>query len=1329
MSRLLFSWLNPLIARGESFDEPDLHPLDPSDVTWMLTRSLQAEWNKECANQKACGRRPRLWLVLMRVHAGPILVTGLMGIGEVIVKIAQALLLGTLVNFFSTMEKKPQSQVAKIIFPLNSDPQFRYGIMLAVTLACATAIHAFLRHHSRFILQRMGMRMRSAIAGLVYCKSLRLATHTVSSEVAISIVSTDVAPLDPLCLYSHNFWLVPVEIATYATILYHELGWPGLLAFAVVVVLLLQQWWCGKLYTKFRRATVQWRDSRVRLITDLVQGIIVVKVNSWQELFTNQVNQLRANELKELRRSAQVDAYLESSFFAFPLLISIITFGTCYLVGITVTASRFFVSMAVYGMLRLTVGDILPKAIKAATEMSVSFERISTFLQQPEMNCVHPRHDYTQVLKAPTLHLKDVLFHWPVNYCKANAKGAGGAAATNDRAIADVKGFELSISNLKIQAGSLVAVTGPVGSGKSSLLSAIMNEMPSLPLSGDSITQACALDTLIGYAPQNPVLMSGTVLDNILHGRQLDRYWLAQVTCMCELDADIEAWPQGLDTPVGERGSQLSGGQKARVGLARAVYARTPVLLLDDPLSAVDPRVAHRLFEAISALHGITRVLVTHHLSFARQCDAVITIEGGQASGPMSWNTLVHGQDGEPTDWNRYLRVWENKYLQSEQRSAGSGASSPRTPPRISSKEVTASPVFRGKGLSTASSGELSADAKATGGKVDKAKDSSSSGDIKWPVFRRFLLDPTTPFMIMVCLFLMVIGQVLSILSDWFLANWAKGSSEFQLTSKTDMSLVLGLTLSAIVVGLVRAQVVFDLLLHCSKVTSDLMLKRVVHAPMSWLIEQPTGRMINVFAKDQSDVDEKLPSMMFDMIQLAFVVLGSIIAVVVVLPAVSFMVPILIVVFFSLRAQYIAAQRRLKRLEAQTRTPVYADLSESLEGLTVIRALQTQDAFYPKFLHSVDRNARVTIHMFGCTRWFALRSDLLLTLFIGVSAVASVMISYNSSLNPISAGLALTYAQQMARMMQFAVRMSVEIEMIFVSVERMFVYCDAPVETMIAPDPTRPALPPPKGWPRSSHVVAKDLAMRYRDDGPLVIDHWNLHFRSGERIGIVGRTGAGKSSFINALFRLHPFTGELYLDGHPTSTLTLEELRKQLALIPQLPVLFRGTLRANLDPTNSYTDTELWHALERVELKAIVESLDGKLDSTVDYGGQNYSTGHRQLLCLARALLRNAKVLVCDEATANIDVRSDEVVQHALKTQVAPDTLVLTVAHRLATVVDYDRILVVDAGRVIEQGHPHELLSMGKGPRFAAMVEQLDVETAEQLRETARDAWEARRFQ
>ncbi|KAL7752135.1 hypothetical protein RI367_002178 [Sorochytrium milnesiophthora] len=1296
-SRLFFHWVQPIISKRRNITEDDLNELQNWDQSQFLANRFLGFWHAE---QQRSPSSPSVGRAIFRTLRSEIIWTGVYALAEVGAKIAEAVLLGYIIQYFRI-----------------DQGDSRIGYAYASGLVVATFLHSILHHQLFFVGMRMAVQIRTMFIATIYRKALALsAASSASAGTVVNLVSNDVATFEPLCIFGHFAWTGILEIILCTGLLYWYLGWPAFVGLAVFALLIPLQGWFANLFAKFRGKTVSWRDSRIRLMSDLLVGINVVKFSTWELPFSEEIRRIRDKELKALMTSSSMEAFNEAFYFIFPYLISLVTFGAAWLAGRTLLPERVFPAIGLFNIMRLTMTNFFPKAVKSFSESRISCQRIGEFLVLPEVDSGAPASDGQSKDSAGSgdaiVRFEQASFSW-------KRSSAAAASTSSQETIKAPDHATLRDITLDIPRASLVAVIGPVGCGKSSLLNAILGEME--PAGGRMVINSAARASVgkqfQSYASQSSWIIAGTVRDNIVFGSPRDDQWFWEVIKCCELERDLELWENGIDTVVGERGVMLSGGQRARICLARAIYARPALLLLDDPLSAVDTRVARRLFDTLRshpALQHCTRVLVTHQLQFVRECDQVVIIEGGSVVDTGSWDhVLARATMG----WRKVLKEYETAVEEMDITAMDELDDGVEATGAATAVNASADVLKVADGVTSEVNLDKDGEAKA---RTNENEETAQIGHVQFKTYADFLFAPTPTLFTVLLIVLLLASQAIVVYSDWHLTIWVTRTANEQTHGYYPL-LYLIFVLVSLVLGNVRAILSFWMMLRASGALSRKMLFRVLRAPMSWFASQPTGRILNRFSRDQSQVDELLPAILFDTLQCFLIVLGNVIVVVVVNWWVAIAIPILGAGFVILRTMYIHASRQVKRFEAITRSPVYSQLSESLEGLPVIRAFRVQEGFTDRFMEAQNHNTRAVFAFNACARWLGLRLDLLSTLFLAVAAYAAIAAGSQGNARPGQIGLALSYVLQLNGLMQWMVRQSVECEIMFVAVERMLEYSNLESEP---PEHIEPA--PRPTWPEHGEVVIEDMSLTYPGSATPVLKNWNVVFPAGHKVGIVGRTGAGKSSFFLSLFRMYEFAGRISIDGIDTKSLGVKDLRASISIIPQEPFLFKGTLRFNLDPFSTFSDQEVWHALEAVELKGAVERLAGKLDAEVTDNGKNFSVGERQLLCLARAILKKSKVIVLDEATANVDYHTDSLIQESIRTQFR-DSLVLTIAHRLSTVfTDYDKILVLNAGEIAQYGHAYELLQDRDG-LLAKMVDDTGEEAAQNLRDLALQGWKMRR--
>ncbi|CAK6954010.1 ATP-binding cassette sub-family C member 4-like [Scomber scombrus] len=1280
LSKIFFCWLNPLFRIGyeRKLQEDDMYKVLPEDASERLGEELQWYWNREVKLAAKDLRKPKLTKVLIQCYWRSYLLIGIYIFIEEVIKVIQPLLLGKLIEFFENNDTTDTSAVYEA---------YSYAAGISLSTISLAALH----HVYFYNVQRQGMKIRVAMCHMIYRKALCLNntafTKTTTGQI-VNLLSNDVNKFDEVTLYLHFLWIGPLQAATVIILLMYAIGPSCLAGMTVFFVLMPVQTMFGHLFSTLRAETAVLTDDRIRTMNEVISGIRVIKMYGWEKPFAALVDEVRRMEISKIMKSSYLRGLNMASFFVASKIIIFVTICVYVLMGNTLSASRVFMAMSLYGAVRLTITLFFPFAIEKVSETLISIRRIKNFLLLEE---VAPQHLGLPVAdkRDCMVKIQDLICYW-------------------DKML---EAPTLQNVSFTVSSNQLLAVIGSVGAGKSSLLSAILGE-----LSQES--GVVKVKGELTYTSQQPWILPGTIRSNILFGKELNPKKYDRVLRACALKRDMDLLPGGDLAMVGDKGANLSGGQKARVSLARAVYQDADIYLLDDPLSAVDAEVGRHLFEeCICGLLGKKpRILVTHQLQYLKAADQILVLKQGQMVARGTYSELRR------SGLNLISLLKEDEGQEEERQ-----VTTP-IPGTISRFSHTLSDNSMSSMSSLSSSRySLIEGAEPLAVVVQPAEEESrSEGNVGLHMYVTYFRAGANFLVLLVLILLNAIAHVTFVLQDWWLACWASEQKHINVTEhlngsfprQLDLDLYLGvyagLTTTSVVFGFLRSLVFFNVLVSSAQTLHNRMFNAILRTPVHFFDFNPIGRILNRFSKDIGYLDSLLPWTFVDFIQVFLQVLGVIAVAAIVIPWILIPVFPLLVVFLFLRCYFLQTSRDIKRLESTTRSPVFSHLSSSLQGLSTIRAFKAQQRFQQMFDEYQNLHSEAWFLFLTTSRWFAVRLDGICSIFVTITAFGCLYL--RDGLEPGAVGLALSYAVTLTGMFQWGVRQSAEIENMMTSVERVLEYAELESEA-----PWETDKKPPHDWPKTGFITFDRVNFSYSASQPLVLKNLTVVFTSREKVGIVGRTGAGKSSLISALFRLAEPEGRIMIDGFLTAEIGLHSLRQKMSIIPQDPVLFTGTMRKNLDPFRQHTDEDLWNALQEVQMKAVVEELPNKLEMMLTESGSNFSVGQRQLVCLARAILRKNRILIIDEATANVDPRTDSLIQQTIRDKFQECT-VLTIAHRLNTIIDSDRILVLDAGRIQEYDEPYVLLQNQDG-LFYQMVQQTGKAEAASLLHTAEQVY------
>ncbi|KAH9602492.1 hypothetical protein KSS87_020951 [Heliosperma pusillum] len=835
--------------------------------------------------------------------------------------------------------------------------------------------------------------------------------------------------------------------------------------------------------------------------------------------------------------------------------------------------------------------------------------------------------------------------------------------------------------NLKVHHGTRVAVCGTVGSGKSTLLSCILGEVP-------KISGILRLSGSTAYVPQSPWIQSGKIVDNILFGQKMDDEKYDRVLEACSLKKDLEIWSFGDQTVIGERGINLSGGQKQRIQIARALYQDADIYLFDDPFSAVDAHTGSHLFKEclLGLLDSKTVIYVTHQVEFLPTADLILVMKDGKIMQAGKYNDIL----ASGTDFMELVGAHEhalsaiNAIEPGEAKTIVDGSHSDE---KSLIGEITADDMGKTDNM-VASEGQLIQDEEREKGRVGIS--------VYWKYITAAYGGALVPFILLSH----TLFQILQILSNYWMA-WAtpvSADAKPVVDGKTLLLVYVGLSVGSAFCILARS----TLLVTSSYKTATLLFTKmhscIFRAPMSFFDATPSGRILNRASTDQSAVDMTISNLVgsfaFSLIQL--------LGIVVVMSQVAWQV---FVVFIPIGAiclwyqqYYIPAARELCRLAGVSKAPVIQHFSETIAGATTIRSFNQESRFRETSVDLINAYSRPTFYNGAAMEWLCFRLDLLSSITFAFSLILLVSIPVGL-IDPAIAGLAVTYGLNLNMLQSWVIWSLCNMENSIISVERILQYTCLTSEPPLVIKDHRPD----NSWPSHGEIIIRDLQVRYAPQLPLVLQGITCTFQGGKKSGIVGRTGSGKSTLIQTLFRLvEPTAGRILIDNINICTIGLHDLRSKLSIIPQDPTMFEGTIRSNLDPLEEYSDDHIWEALDKCQLGDEVRKKEGKLDSVVSENGENWSMGQRQLVCLGRVLLKKSKVLVLDEATASVDTATDNLIQQTIREHFL-DSTVIIIAHRITSVTDSDMVVLLSNGLVEECDSPSRLLD-NKSSSFSKLV-------------------------
>uniref|UniRef100_A0A663M6H9 ATP binding cassette subfamily C member 8 n=1 Tax=Athene cunicularia TaxID=194338 RepID=A0A663M6H9_ATHCN len=1278
-----------------------------------LNEAFEAQKNKRSSSPQ--GSRS-IWRALCCAFGRPLLLSSTFRILADLLGFAGPLCISGIVHNVGKGNNtiRPQIKILGVFF-ISSQEFLSNAYVLAVLLFFALLLQRTFLQASYYVAIETGINLRGAIQTKIYNKIMQLSTSNMSmgemtAGQICNLVAIDTNQLMWFFFLCPNLWAMPVQIIVGVLLLYYLLGISALIGAAVIIVLAPVQYFVATKLSQAQRSTLEYSNERLKKTNEMLRGIKLLKLYAWEHIFHSSVEETRQKEMTSLKSFA---LYTSISIFVHFILYDK---TLMMMISADFSPSVAFASISLFHIL-VSPLFLLSSVVRSTVKALVSVQKLSEFLSSEEIG---EEHDKSSELRSADNHskyqavpLKVVNRKRPAredwNNYSSHMRRPISITEADDFCVKIANGFftwtpegppALSNIDIRIPQGQLTMIVGQVGCGKSSLLLAILGEMQKISGNIFWSSHSVTLGAFLRSRKCASLAVSVWILRYLFCFR---RY--KAVIDACSLQPDIDILPHGDQTQIGERGINLSGGQRQRISVARALYQQTNVVFLDDPFSALDIHLSdHLMQEGILKMlreDKRTIVLVTHKLQYLPHADWIIAMKDGniQREGTLKdiqksetelfehWKTLMNRQDQELEKETIIERktVLERTNLR-------------RT---MYSREA------------------LLKDDEEDEEEVTESDDEDNLSSVlhqrakmPWRACGKYLSAAG-----ILLLPLLVLSQLLKhtvmVAIDYWLACWTsaaiseKAEPELKNCSHCDFnhspySKVFSiLCCLGIVLCLVTSIAVEWTGLKVTKKLHSSLLNKIILAPMRFFETTPLGSILNRFSADCNTIDQHIPATLECLSRSTLLCVSALAVISYVTPMFLIaLVPLAIMCYF-IQKYFRVASRDLQQLDDSTQLPLLSHFSETVEGLTTIRAFRYEAKFRQKLLEYTDSNNIASLFLTAANRWLEVRMEYIGACVVLIAAVTSITSCLYSKLPSGLVGLGLTYALMVSNYLNWMVRNLADMEIQLGAVKRINGLLKTEAENY---EGLLSSSQIPQNWPDRGEIQIQNLSVRYDSNLKPVLKHVNAHISPGQKIGICGRTGSGKSSFSLAFFRMvDTFEGRIIIDGIDIAKLPLQTLRSRLSIILQDPILFSGTIRFNLDPEKKCTDSMLWEALEIAQLKHVVKALPGGLDAIVTEGGENFSQGQRQLFCLARAFVRKTSIFIMDEATASIDMATENILQKVVMTAFA-DRTVVTIAHRVHTILNADLVIVMKRGVILEYDKPEVLLEQ-EDSVFASFVQ------------------------
>ncbi|KAM9969411.1 hypothetical protein ACTFIR_001246 [Dictyostelium discoideum] len=1145
-----------------------------------------------------------------------------------------------------------------------------------------------------------GFDVRGALAAKIFEKTLKLSNASrkeYKSGKIMNIMSIDVANISEY-FWTHHINIVShfIQILSLVGLLCYVVGPSGLVGFGVMVIALpINAMLCSK-SSNYLEKSLEYSDSRTNLTSELITNIRPFKMYAWENLFINKIEEQRKQELKNifLRIFYSILDHMMIETNATLVLVS--TFATYSLTGNTMSLDVTFTAMTIFSKLEVPLIR-LPYDIFKAIGLIPSVKRVQNFLKSSEslkynknfknenQKTTTTKGNYIQHGQDNDIIVENCTFQWnepennnifELNYGD-NEEEENQDESINKKENDDEEfNYKLKDINLIVPKGKLTMICGVVGSGKTSLVCGLIGEVYKLNGSVSGVPNN------ISFTTQQPFLLSASLRENILFGNEFDLERYKKVIESTALTKDIVNLA-GLDlTEIGERGINLSGGQKQRISLARALYANSDCFIFDEPLSAVDPEVASHLFDHCiqgELMRNKTRILVTHQLQFIPYADHIIVLN---SNGQLIQGTYQELNE-KGIDFKSILKTKEIKTNVENETDSEE---------LIKNEIETETEIINvNNAISDKDDPNIIEKAKLL------VKEDKNEGEVEFNVYKKYFSYGTSGVTLFITISLFFIGQAIFKGSDFWLTIWTERSIE----GKSD-SFYIGYYL--LIFGTFVAILMIRILLLCritfnvGKNLHSALLKSVTYASCRFFDTNPSGRILNRFSKDTSDIDIHMFDILTEVSMCFSELTIGLISIVFIIPIMVIPLIILSIAYYILQRLYRPSARELNRWQSITVSPIFSLLQECYNGLLTIRTYKQESRFIKEMFDNININLGCFFYSFAVHRWVSMRLEVMGWIMVFFTSLIATLFISNNGL----AALSVTTALSLNGYLSWGIRRIVDLEVKMNSFQRIQSYIEIPNEgnKLVSTNSNEVDNHTIKdadlvNWPNKGIIEFKNVEIKYRPNSEPNLKDLSFKVQSSEKIGIVGRTGAGKTTIASSLFRMVECSkGFILIDGIDISKVQLQKLRSSIGIVPQDPFIFTGTIRSNIDPFNEFTDFEIWESIEKVKLKDAINSMPLKLETALQENGDNgFSYGQKQLLCLCRTILKNFKIILMDEATSSIDYHTAQLIKQTIQENFKGCTT-LTIAHRLETIIDCNKIAVIDSGQLIEFDTPSNLMSI-----------------------------------